>query len=79
LQQASDNVDVIGRYLGATTDFCEEHVKKLWLNLSECRTTIFDATRQVEKLKCMKNLAHQLTRTEVSLVRKKRGLFNFIG
>jgi hypothetical protein len=27
----------------------------------------------------MRNLAHQLTRTENSLVRKKRGLFNFIG
>jgi hypothetical protein len=79
LQQASDNVDVIGKYLGATVDFCGKHDKTLWLNLSECRTTIFDATRQYEKLKGMRNLAHQLTRTETSLVRKKRGLFNFIG
>jgi hypothetical protein len=39
----------------------------------------FYATRQHEKLKGMRNLAHQLTRTETSLVRKKRGLFNFIG
>lgn len=26
----------------------------------------------------MRNMAHQLTRTEMSLFRKKRGLFNFI-
>jgi hypothetical protein len=79
LQQASDNVDVIGKYLGATVEFCEKHDKSLWLNLSECRTIIFYATRQFEKLKGMRNLATQLTRTESKVVRRKRGFFNFIG
>jgi hypothetical protein len=41
--------------------------------------TIFDATRQFEKLKGMRNLAYQLTRTETSLVRRRTGLFSFIG
>jgi hypothetical protein len=79
LQQASNNVDVIGKYLGATVDFCKKHDKTLWLNFTECRTTIFNATRQPEKLKGMRNLAYQLTRTEMSLVRRRRGILTLCG
>jgi hypothetical protein len=79
LGQASDNVDIIGKYLQATIDFCRKHDKTLWLNLTECRTMIHDATTRLERLKGVRDLAHQLTRTEASLVRRKRGLFNFIG
>jgi hypothetical protein len=79
LQQASDNVDAAGKYIEATVDFCNKHSNSLWLNLTECRTTIRDATRKLERLKGMRNLASQLTKTERNLPRTKRGLFNFVG
>jgi hypothetical protein len=47
LQQASDNIDVVERYIEETTGFCKKHDHFLWLNLTECRTTIGDATRKV--------------------------------
>jgi hypothetical protein len=79
LQQASDNVDVVGKYIEATVDFCNKHSNSLWLNLTECRTTIRDATRKLEGLKGMRSLASQLTKTERNEPRTKRGLFNFVG
>jgi hypothetical protein len=79
LQQASDNVDVIGKHIEATIDFCNKRSNSLWLNLTECRTTIRDATRKLQKLKDMRNLALQLIRTEKNAPRTKRGLFDFVG
>jgi hypothetical protein len=35
LQQASDNVDVTGKYVEATVNFCKKHSNSLWLNLAE--------------------------------------------
>jgi hypothetical protein len=79
LQQASANVDMIGKYINATIDFCKKHNKSLWLNLTECRATIHDATRKLENLKEMRSLVSQLTRTEKNIPQQKRGLFNFVG
>lgn len=62
LQQASANVDVIARYIEETMNFCMRYDSSLWLNLTECRTTVSDATR-LENLKEMRNLVSQLTRT----------------
>jgi hypothetical protein len=56
LQQASDNVDVIDKYTDATIGFCKKHDKSLCLNLTECRTTIYDATRRPENLKEIRSL-----------------------
>jgi hypothetical protein len=80
LQQASDNVDTVTKYIDLTIHFCRKHDKTLWLNLTECRTTIHDATRKLTKLKEMRNLLVQLTKNERQREpRVKRGLFNFIG
>ncbi|PNF34241.1 hypothetical protein B7P43_G17488 [Cryptotermes secundus] len=79
LQQASANVDTIERYVEATINFCKKHDSSLWLNLTECRTTILDATRRLQNLKEMRGLVTQLTKTERNAPRKKRGLFNFVG
>jgi hypothetical protein len=79
LQQASDNVDVVGKYIEATVNFYKKHSNSFWLNLTECRATIRDVTRKLEKLKDMRNLASQLAKTERNAPRTKRGLFNFVG
>jgi hypothetical protein len=79
LNQASENVDIVGHYINLTIDFCNKHDKSLWLNLTECRTTIKDAFRKYGNLKSMRNLISQLTRTARVRRRKTRGLFNFIG
>jgi hypothetical protein len=77
LKQASNNVDTVSRYIEQTVEFCSKH-NTLWLNLTECRTTINDANRKLTNLKEMRSLVSQLSRTEV-FHRRKRGLFNFIG
>jgi hypothetical protein len=79
LKQASDNLDTVGNYISFFIGFCNKHDKSLWLNLTECRKTINDATRKFENLRSMRNLVSQLTRRETVTHRKKRGLFNFIG
>jgi hypothetical protein len=79
LKQASNNVDTVSRYIEQTVEFCRKHDNTLWLNLTECRTTINDANRKLTKLKEMRSLVSQLTRTERVIHRRKRGLFNFIG
>jgi hypothetical protein len=79
LRQASDNVDMVEKYIGETITFCKKHDNSLWLNLTECRTTILDTTRKLGNLKETRSLVFQLMRTGQNVLRKKRGLFNFIG
>jgi hypothetical protein len=64
LKQARDNLDTVGNYINLNIGFCNKHDKSLWLNLTECRTTINDATRKFENLRTMRNLVSQLTRRE---------------
>ena len=79
LKQASDNVDTVCKYIEQTVEFCRKHDDTLWLNLTECRTTINDANRKLRNVKEMRSLVSQLTRTEKVVPRRKKGLFNFIG
>jgi hypothetical protein len=79
LKQASDNLDIVGNYINLTIGFCNKHDKSLWLNLTECRTTINDATRKFENLRNMRYRVSQFAIRETVMHRKKRGLFNFMG
>jgi hypothetical protein len=79
LKEAGDNLDTLGNYINLTIGFSNKHGKSLWLNWTECRTTIKDATSKFENLRSMRNLVSQLTRRETVMHRKKRGLFNFMG
>jgi superfamily I DNA and/or RNA helicase len=74
LQQAINNVDLINKYVETTIEFCKRHDTSLWLNLTECRTTINDATRKLGNQKEMRSLV----RMEKNTPRAKRGLFNFV-
>jgi hypothetical protein len=78
LKQASDNLETVVNYINLTIGFCKKHDYSLWLNFTESRTTIRDATRKFENLRSMRNLVSQLTRRETVMHRKKRGLFNFV-
>jgi hypothetical protein len=47
LQQVSDKVDVTGKYLGATVDFCKKHDKTLW----PIRTVPKTCSQKISELK----------------------------
>lgn len=49
-QQATDNVDVIGKYIRATIDLCEKHHIALWLNLTGCRANLKKQNWYIKKL-----------------------------
>jgi hypothetical protein len=51
LKKASDNLDIVGNYINLTTGFYNKHDKSVWLNLTDCRTTINDATSKSGNLK----------------------------
>jgi hypothetical protein len=79
LKQASDNVHTVSKHVEQTAEFCRKHDDTIWLNLTECRTTINNVNRRLRNVKERRSLVSQLTRNEKVVPRRKRGLFNFIG
>jgi hypothetical protein len=78
-QQASENLDIIEKYIKLTLGFCKRHDSTLWLNLTSCRTSINEVDRKLDRLKHTHDLVRQITRSDDKNHRQRRGILNFIG
>jgi hypothetical protein len=64
IQQANGSLDMIDKYIELTLKFCKKHNSTLWLNLTDCRTTINEAHRKPVRLKHMRDLVKQIIRSD---------------
>jgi hypothetical protein len=70
---------MIDKYIGLTLGFCKKHDSTLCLDLTDCRKTIHEADRKLVRLKLMRDLPKQISRSDNKIHRQRRGILNLIG
>jgi hypothetical protein len=70
---------MIDKYIELTLGFCKKHDNTLCLNLTDCRKTINEADRKPVRLKLMRDLLKQISRSDNKIHRQRRGILNFMG
>ena len=71
---------IVRNYAQMSTDICNRHEHKFWVNFTGCLNNIRQSNRPIKEVSDLKLILRRLTRNgdEFILIHNKRGVFNFI-